>query len=121
MVLVLGVDEDAVRRLPGVVVAAAAVLVVVAAEVVVAAVVVGGMLSLAMEIAQASIAIRVPSLTDLSLNATVVRAYRARVEGFKNEVESWCKKHAMPYAFAASNADFEDFVFRTLRVVMLDA
>jgi glycopeptide antibiotics resistance protein len=36
----------------------------------VAAVVVGGMLSLAMEIAQASIAIRVPSLTDLSLNAT---------------------------------------------------
>lgn len=58
---------------------------------------------------------------DLSLNATVVRAYRARVEGFKHEVESWCKKHAMPYAFAASNADFEDFVFRTLRVVMLDA
>jgi VanZ family protein len=36
----------------------------------VAAVGAGGMLSLAMEIAQASIAIRVPSLTDLSLNAT---------------------------------------------------
>jgi VanZ family protein len=35
-----------------------------------AAVAVGGTLSLAMEVAQASIAIRVPSLTDLSLNAT---------------------------------------------------
>jgi uncharacterized protein (DUF58 family) len=58
---------------------------------------------------------------DLSLNATVVRAYRARVEGFKKEVESWCTKHAMAYAFAASSADFEEFVFRTLRVVMLDA
>lgn len=58
---------------------------------------------------------------DLSLSGTVVRAYRARVEGFKREVESWCKKHAMPYAFASSDADFEEFVFRTLRVVMLEA
>lgn len=57
---------------------------------------------------------------DLSLNAAVVRAYRGRVEGFRREVEAWCTKHAMPYAFASSAADFEEFVFRTLRVVMLE-
>ncbi|MCE9583862.1 MAG: DUF58 domain-containing protein [Planctomycetes bacterium] len=58
---------------------------------------------------------------DLSMNASVIKAYRARVEGFRREVEAWCRKHDMPYAFARTDADFEEFVMRTMRVLMLEA
>jgi uncharacterized protein (DUF58 family) len=58
---------------------------------------------------------------EVSLNRGVVKAYRARVEGFKRAVEGFCRKRDMPYAFSRSDGDAEEFVLRSLRVLMLES
>jgi len=57
---------------------------------------------------------------DLSMNRAVVKAYRARVEAFRQEMLRWCRQHDVPYAFGRSDADFEEFVLGSLRVLMLE-
>jgi uncharacterized protein (DUF58 family) len=58
---------------------------------------------------------------DLSLTSAIVKSYRARVEAFRRGIEGFCRSRDIPYAFARSDQDLEDFVLRSLRVLMLEA
>lgn len=58
---------------------------------------------------------------DLSMSRSVLKAYRARVGTFRKDAEGWCRKRDIPYAFASSDQDLEEFVLKSLRVLMLSA